>query len=76
MSDLDDLDNFWNNLRAEDRQETRYTELLVTLCIGSINDIDRVKAEVPTTILDQVKQKIQAFDADQTRFVYQELDRP
>ena len=76
LSDLEDLDNFWNSLKAIDRRETRYTELLVTLCIGSINDIDRVKADVPTTILDQVKQKIQAFDADQTRFVYQELDRP
>lgn len=75
MSDLDDLDQFWGDLKAGSRQEARYTELLVTLCIGSINDIDRVKAEIPSTILDQVKQKIQAFDADQTRFVYQELDR-
>jgi len=76
VSDMDDLESFWGKLKASNRQEARYTELLVTLCIGSINDINRVKAEVPTTILDQVKQKIQAFDADQTRFVYQELEQP
>ena len=76
LADLQNLDKFWNSLKAENRQEIRYTELLVTLCIGSINDINRVKAEVPGTILDQVKQKIQAFDADQTRFIYQELNQP
>ncbi|MEN5234345.1 DEAD/DEAH box helicase [Sphingobacterium faecium] len=47
------------------------SELLVSLLIGSINDIDRVKEEVPLTVLDKVKQKIQLFDGDQTRFIYQ-----
>lgn len=43
--------------------------------IGSINDIDRVKEEVPITPLDKVKQKIQLFDGDQTRFIYQYSDK-
>lgn len=56
----------------EDIADIKNAELLITLCTGSVNDIERVKADVPKTLLDQVKQKIQAFDADQTRFVYQE----
>ena len=75
LEDLNDVDKFWKRLKASNLQEKKYTELLVTLCTGSINDINRVKAEVPKTLLDQVKQKILAFDADQTRFIYQELDK-
>lgn len=74
IQSLNDLDAFWNGLIAKDSLEKKSTELLVTLCTGSINDIERVKAEVPVTILDQVKQKIQAFDADQTRFIYGGID--
>lgn len=55
-----------------DKRDVKNAELLLTLCTGSVNDIERVKADVPDNILDQVKQKIQSFDADQTRFVYQE----
>ena len=71
LKDLDDLDVFWNSLKASSLLEKKSTELLVALCSGSVNDIERVKAGVPLTILDQVKQKIQAFDADQTRFIYE-----
>lgn len=72
IKDMDDLDTFWQHLKAKDLQEVKNTEILVSLCTGSINDIERVKKGVPETLLDQVKQKIQAFDADQTRFIYQE----
>jgi superfamily I DNA and RNA helicase len=46
-------------------------ELLISLLTGSINDINKVKGNVPDNILDKVKQKILLFDGDQTRFVYQ-----
>ncbi|EKS7812716.1 DEAD/DEAH box helicase [Edwardsiella piscicida] len=45
-------------------------ELIISLLTGSINDIDRVKGDVPETLLDKVKQKILLFDGDQTRFIY------
>jgi superfamily I DNA and RNA helicase len=53
-------------------QETdrKKLDLLISLFIGSINDIDRVKEDIPNTVLDKVKQKIQLFDGDQTRFIY------
>lgn len=50
----------------------RVCELLISLLTGSINDIEKVKAEEPQTLLDKVKQKILLFDGDQTRFVYQQ----
>ena len=46
------------------------TELLISLLTGSINDIERVKKDVPNNLLDKIKQKILLFDGDQTRFVY------
>lgn len=72
LQDIHDLDEFWNSVRIDNRQQQKYANLLVALCTGSINDINRVKADLPTNILDQIKQKIQLFDADQTRFIYQE----
>jgi len=45
------------------------------LLTGSINDIDRVKADLPKSLLDKIKRKILLFDADQTRFIYQKLDQ-
>lgn len=75
IRDMDNLEEFWERLRVTDRLEMRKTELLVALCSGSINDIERVKAGLPQTMLEQVKQRIQAFDADQTRFIYQELNQ-
>lgn len=47
----------------------------IPIFIGSINEIERVKEEVPVTILDKVKQKIELFVGNQSRFVYQNLDK-
>lgn len=72
---LDNLEQFWNKLKIDNQLEKRYSEILVSLCTGSINDIKKVKASLPVTLLDQVKQKIQTFDADQTRFIFDPLDK-
>lgn len=50
-------------------------ELLISLLTGSINDIEKVKADVPQNILDKIKQKIVLFDGDQTRFIYQQPEK-
>lgn len=76
LEDLNNLASFWEKQKLTDRLQMRYSEILVALCSGSVNDIKQVKAGLPVTMLDQVKQKIQAFDADQTRFIYKELDKP
>ena len=58
-------------INAPDRQ--RVCELLISLLTGSINDVETVKAEIPNTLLDKVKQKILLFDGEQTRFIYEDL---
>lgn len=54
-----------------DPAKQRIAELLVSLLTGSINDIERVQADLPTGLLERVKRKIQLFDGDQTRFIYE-----
>lgn len=49
----------------------RKADLLISLLTGSINDIDKVGAAQPTTILEKVKKNIILFDGEQTRFIFQ-----
>lgn len=51
----------------------RISELLISLLIGSINDIQKIGAEIPGTLLEKVKKNIILFDGDQTRFIYKEF---
>jgi superfamily I DNA and RNA helicase len=55
------------------KQLQRKSELLISLLIGSINDIEKIGVEVPETLLDRVKKNIMLFDGDQTRFIYQDF---
>lgn len=55
-------------------QEERKVDLLISLLIGSINDIEKVGIDYPETILDKVKQKIVLFDGMQSRFIYEPID--
>lgn len=71
LEEINDIDTFFNSIKITDETEKKNLDLLISLFIGSINDIDRVKEDVPLTTLDKIKQKIQLFDGDQTRFVYQ-----
>ncbi|WP_454046347.1 DEAD/DEAH box helicase [Chryseobacterium sp. Marseille-Q8038] len=71
----ENIPDILNNIELTDEGDIKKLDLLISLFIGSINDIDRVKEEVPITILDKVKQKIQLFDGDQTRFIYQNPEK-
>jgi superfamily I DNA and RNA helicase len=71
FDEISDLNEFFNGIRLKEESDRKKLDLLISLFIGSINDIERVKEEIPITILDKVKQKIQLFDGDQTRFIYQ-----
>jgi len=74
--ELNDLPSLLEKLSLTDDLDKRHSELLIALCIGSPNEIDRVGNEVPRTLLEKVKHKIQLFDGDQTRFIYQKLNNP
>lgn len=71
----DDLDDFFDEIKLTDGALAKKSELIISLLTGSINNIDKVKGNVPDNILDKVKQKIILFDGDQTRFVYQKFDK-
>lgn len=48
----------------------RKVDLLISLLTGSINDIEKIGAEEPVSLLEKVKKKIILFDGEQTRFIY------
>lgn len=51
-------------------------DLLISLFIGSINNIDRVGLTLPETNLDKIKRKIILFDAVQSQFIYLSNEKP
>lgn len=48
----------------------RKADLLISLLTGSINDIEKIGASQPQTMLEKVKRNIVLFDGEQTRFVF------
>lgn len=60
------------NLLNKDLQ--RKSELLISLLIGSINDIEKIGIHTPETLLDKVRKNIILFDGDQTRFIYKNFN--
>jgi superfamily I DNA and RNA helicase len=75
MEDLNDMTAFWQSIKLNNPLDIKNSQLLISLCTGSINDISKVKSLLPQSLLDRVKQRIQLFDADQTRFIYQDLQK-
>ncbi|OZS42623.1 UvrD-helicase domain-containing protein, partial [Photobacterium sanguinicancri] len=71
INDIDDWGALFDGIYLDDPKKKKTSELLVSLLTGSINDIEKVKDDVPDNVLDRVKQKILLFDGDQTRFIYQ-----
>jgi len=51
----------------------RINELLISLIIGSINNIEKIGVDIPETLLEKVRNNIILFDGQQTRFIYQEF---
>ena len=72
---INNIENLFDENRLLTGELKKKCELLISLLTGSINDIDKVKGDIPDNILDKIKQKIQLFDGDQTRFVYQKTDQ-
>ena len=70
-SDKSIEDLFERNIISKKLQRTN--ELLISLLIGSINDVEKIGADIPETLLDKVKKNIILFDGDQTRFIYKEF---
>lgn len=59
-----------DDLRLDDKKQQRRLDLLISLFIGSINKVTPASLNEPQNLLEEVKNKIQLFDGDQTRFIY------
>lgn len=65
IKDINDIDQF--SLKGTEKKKA---SLLISLLTGSINDASRVGKDEPSDLLDAIKKRIVLFDADQTRFIY------
>lgn len=52
----------------------RKNELLISLLIGSINNVEKIGVDTPDSLLEKVKNNIILFDGDQTRFIYKDFE--
>ena len=71
ISEISSAESLFETSKVTTEKDKKDIDLLISLFTGSINDVDRVGEDVPTTILDKIKRKIQLFDSDQTRFLYE-----
>ncbi|WP_052910412.1 DEAD/DEAH box helicase [Riemerella anatipestifer] len=71
VDNITDPKSIFTEQEIDDPKSIKTIDLLISLFIGSINNIERIKEDIPETLLDKVKQKIQLFDGDQTRFIYE-----
>ena len=74
-SEIRDVKKWFNDdIVVKNVEDFRTLDLLVSLFIGSINDVNSITTEEPDNILDKVKNKILLFDGQQTRFIFEELE--
>ena len=66
-----DASAFIDSITIDDNMQRRIANLLISLFLGSINDLSDLGVEVPADYLDAVKRKIILFDTDQSRFIYE-----
>jgi superfamily I DNA and RNA helicase len=58
-----------------DPRKARVSELISSLLIGSVNDINKITIDKPDTILGLIRNKITLYDNQQTNFIYNSLDK-
>lgn len=64
------------DIKVEDSRTVRMLDMVISLFIGSINDVATIEVDEPVNLLEKVKHKIQLFDGDQTRFIYGKTNIP
>lgn len=66
-------DIFEKNKINTNSEEKRKIDMLISLLVGSINDINKIGEKLEfSSLLDQIKRQIILFDSNQTNFLYQE----
>ncbi len=73
--DIDDIPNWIENtIKINDTSQYRRIELIITLFIGSINNIKDKTLDISDNVIENVRQKIQLFDSEQTQFIYDNFE--
>lgn len=75
LSDINSnsISNVLSEVSLQDNNRLSWeSEQLLSLLLGSINDVSRIGREPAETELDKIKKKIILFDAEQTRFIFKE----
>ena len=67
------IDSFISSEVSHDN--IRKIDLLISLLIGSINDINKIGITEPISLLEKVKRKIILFDGRQSSFIYGKTDK-
>ena len=75
LNEVDNIDSLFDDNLLNEPKLQRTSDLLISLLIGSINDIEKIGAEVPKGLLETVKKNIVLFDGEQTRFMYQDFSK-
>lgn len=71
---IKDLDSFFIKCKLDTSLAKRKSELIISLCIGNAAEIDKIGVDVPVTLLEKVKNKVLLFDANQSRFIFDNYD--
>jgi len=74
-SSIESIEELEAMLRIQDKNNQRKADFLISLLIGSINDIKTIGTDAPDSLLDQIKKKIVLFDGEQSLFVYSDKKR-
>lgn len=74
VMDISSVEELLADIKIASQKEERTIDYLISLLIGSINDIARVGGSFPETVLDQIKKKIILFDGEQSRFIYSPIN--
>ena len=75
INDSTNIEGLFTDSLLVNYEFKRNANLLISLIIGSINDIDMISLEQPKDLLEAIKKKIVLFDGDQTRSIHQKIDK-
>ncbi|MCC8112493.1 MAG: ATP-binding domain-containing protein [Bacteroidales bacterium] len=68
-----DFEDLFESNRLAFNQK-RFGQILISLITYNIQDLEAIGVDNPVSCLEKIKKKIVLFDADQTKFIYSELN--
>lgn len=73
--DNENINSFIEGIFFNDPLNERKVDFLISLLTGSINDVERLGVDTPEDTLEKIKKKIVLFDGDQSRFIFEKINK-